>query len=79
MSTAGIALPGLELRCLAAAGGTLPVGEEGELVMRGPGVFIGYFGQQDLYESLITDDGFFSHRRSRAGSTPTGMCASPAD
>ena len=59
MSTAGIGLPGLELRCLDAEGGTLPVGEEGELAMRGPGVFIGYFGQQDLYDSLITDDGFF--------------------
>ena len=59
MGTAGIGLPGLELRCLAPGGGTVPVGEEGELAMRGPGVFIGYFGQQDLYESLITDDGFF--------------------
>ena len=59
MSTAGIGLPGLELRCLDAAGETLRAGEEGELVMRGPGVFIGYFGQQDLYDSLITDDGFF--------------------
>ena len=59
MSTAGIGLPGLELRCLDAAGGTLPAGEEGELAMRGPGVFIGYFGQQDLYGSTITDDGFF--------------------
>ena len=59
MSTAGIGLPGLELRCLDAAGGTLPAGEEGELAMRGPGVFIGYFGQQDLYDSTITDDGFF--------------------
>ena len=59
MSTAGIGLPGLELRCLDAAGDTLPAGEEGELAMRGPGVFIGYFGQQDLYDSMITDDGFF--------------------
>ena len=59
MDTAGIGLPGLELRCLAPGGGAVPVGEEGELAMRGPGVFIGYFGQQDLYESLITDDGFF--------------------
>ena len=59
MRTAGVGLPGLELRCLDAEGGTLPVGEEGELAMRGPGVFIGYFGQQDLYDSLITDDGFF--------------------
>ena len=59
MSTAGIGLPGLELRCLDAEGASLPAGEEGELVMRGPGVFIGYFGQQDLYDSTITDDGFF--------------------
>ena len=59
MSTAGIRLPGLELRCLDAEGGSLPAGEEGELAMRGPGVFIGYFGQQDLYDSTITDDGFF--------------------
>ena len=59
MGTAGIGLPGLELRCLAPGGGTVPAGEEGELAMRGPGVFIGYFGQQDLYESMITDDGFF--------------------
>ena len=59
MTTAGIGLPGLELRCLDAEGASLPAGEEGELVMRGPGVFIGYFGQQDLYDSTITDDGFF--------------------
>ncbi len=59
MNTAGFGLPGLELRCLSTAGDILPAGEEGELVMRGPGVFTGYFGQQDLYESEITDDGFF--------------------
>ena len=58
-STAGIGLPGLELRCLAPGGVMLPAGEEGELVMRGPGVFIGYFGQQELYDSTITDDGYF--------------------
>ena len=76
-STAGIGLPGLELRCLDAAGNPLSAGEEGELAMRGPGVFIGYFGQQDLYDSLITDDGFF-----RTGDLArielTGTCASPA-
>ena len=59
MNTAGFGLPGLELRCLSTADDILPAGEEGELVMRGPGVFTGYFGQQDLYESEITDDGFF--------------------
>ena len=59
MNTAGIGLPGLELRCLSAAGPAVPAGKEGELAMRGPGVFTGYFGQQDLYESEITEDGFF--------------------
>ena len=37
----------------------LTSGNEGELVMRGPGVFIGYYGQEDLYKSLLTEEGFF--------------------
>jgi acyl-CoA synthetase (AMP-forming)/AMP-acid ligase II len=48
-STAGAPLPGLELRIV----------EEGELAMRGPGVFVGYLGQDELYQSLLTPDGFF--------------------
>jgi non-ribosomal peptide synthetase component E (peptide arylation enzyme) len=31
----------------------------GELAMRGPQVFVGYLGQEDLYASLITPDGYF--------------------
>ncbi|MCB1676125.1 MAG: alpha/beta fold hydrolase [Halioglobus sp.] len=58
-ATAGIGLPGLELRVLDAQGAVLAAGEEGELVMRGPGVFVGYLGQEDLYRSLMTPDGFF--------------------
>jgi acyl-CoA synthetase (AMP-forming)/AMP-acid ligase II len=27
--------------------------------MRGPGIFIGYYRQEDLYKSLLTEDGFF--------------------
>lgn len=57
--TAGCGLPGLELRILSPAGQALPVGTEGELAMRGPGVFVGYFGQDDLYAQLTTPDGFF--------------------
>ena len=34
-------------------------GEEGELVMRGPGMFFGYLAQEELYRSLLTGDGFF--------------------
>ena len=59
ITTAGIGLPGLELRVLDNAGKELPVNREGELVMRGPRVFFGYAGQDDLYRSSLTPDCFF--------------------
>ncbi len=59
LTTAGIGLPGLEMRILDSGGKILTNGEVGELVIRGPGVFIGYYGQKDLYKSLITSEGFF--------------------
>ena len=59
IATAGIGLPGLELQALDDASKELPVNREGELVMRGPGVFFGYAGQDDLYRSSLTPDGFF--------------------
>ena len=59
LTTAGIGLPGLELRTLDTGGEETAPGDEGELSMRGPGVFIGYYGQAALHESLMTSDGFF--------------------
>lgn len=59
LTTAGVGLPGLEMQILDSESQPLPAGEEGELMMRGPGVFIGYYGQEDLYESLLTEAGFF--------------------
>ena len=59
LTTAGIGLPGLEMRILDPEGKSLETGIIGELAMRGPGVFIGYYGQDDLYKSLLTADGFF--------------------
>jgi cyclohexanecarboxylate-CoA ligase len=58
-ASAGLPLPGLELRTLAPDGAVLRPGEEGELAMRGPGVFIGYLGQETLYRSSLAADGFF--------------------
>lgn len=58
-NTAGCGLPGLELSIVSETLEHLPVGSAGELVMRGPGVFNGYLGQTDLYESSLTPDGFF--------------------
>ncbi|HBX76818.1 MAG TPA: hypothetical protein DEG43_04170 [Acidimicrobiaceae bacterium] len=54
---AGLPLPGLELRILSDE--SAPGEGEGELAMRGPGVFVGYMGQEDLYQASVTPDGFF--------------------
>ena len=56
--TVGVGLPGLELRVLDAEGGLHSAGD-GELVMRGPGVFNGYYGQAELYAEHLIDDGYF--------------------
>lgn len=53
---AGKPLPGLEIATIGADGERA---ERGELVMRGPGVFVGYLGQEDLYTDSLTEDGFF--------------------
>ncbi len=58
-TTAGCGLPGLELRAIDTDLRHLPAGESGELAMRGPGVFIGYLGQDDVFAESITPDGFF--------------------
>ncbi len=46
------------LRIVGPDDGELPVGEEGELVSKGPGVFTGYFESKDN-ASVFTKDGFF--------------------
>lgn len=58
-ATAGFPLPGLEVRALGPLGEVRGAGEEGELAMRGPGVFLGYLGQDDLYRQAIAEGGFF--------------------
>lgn len=58
-TTAGCGLPGLELSVVSDTLEHLAVGEVGELVMRGPGVFTGYLGQPDLYHASLTPDGYF--------------------
>lgn len=53
-STAGLPVPGLELAVLDP-----DRSGSGELAIRGPQVFVGYLGQEELYRTVVTEDGFF--------------------
>lgn len=53
-NTAGTPVPDLELTILEPNADGV-----GELAMRGPELFVGYLGQEELYRGLLTDDGFF--------------------
>ena len=57
-TTVGVGLPGLELRTLTDDMRLQALGA-GELVMRGPGVFNGYYAQPETYAEKLIGDGFF--------------------
>lgn len=54
VGTAGMPVPNLEL-----AINDPDDSGQGELIMRGAGVFVGYFGQDDLYRQHLTGEGWF--------------------
>ncbi|SOD64486.1 long-chain acyl-CoA synthetase [Streptomyces zhaozhouensis] len=49
VGTVGKALPGLEVR----------IAEDGEVLLRGPGIMDGYHGRDDLTAEVLTEDGWF--------------------
>lgn len=56
--TFGRALPGAELRVGDAAGNPLPIGQSGELQVRGPYCMTGYFNRPEATAEAFTADGF---------------------
>jgi len=48
-----------DFRTLDSDGRPTPVGEEGELAAKGPGIFTGYFKNPKANESAFTPDGYF--------------------
>jgi fatty-acyl-CoA synthase len=57
----GKALPGAEIRLVDEHGSDVPVDEPGELVVRGPKVFSGYYGNPEL-TARVFKDGWFHTR-----------------
>ena len=58
--TVGFPLPGVELKITdAATGDTLPDGEVGQIEVRGPNVFKGYWQMPDKTAAELREDGFF--------------------
>jgi acyl-CoA synthetase (AMP-forming)/AMP-acid ligase II len=57
-TTSGKALPGTEVRCVAADGGEVPRGEPGEIVVRGYNVMRGYFDDPEATREAIDAEGW---------------------
>ena len=58
--TVGFALPGVELKITdPASGATLPDGEIGQIEVRGPNVFKGYWNMPEKTAEELRGDGFF--------------------
>ena len=54
----GVPLPGVSLRLVDADGEDALVGDPGEIWVKGPNVFPGYWGDEDATRSALTDDGW---------------------
>ncbi|CAN5668722.1 long-chain fatty acid--CoA ligase [soil metagenome] len=57
--TIGLPLPNVEIKILDDRGSELPLGEPGEIVIRGPQVMQGYWQRPDETALVMTPDGFF--------------------
>lgn len=59
VGTVGVPFPGVEARIVDEAEVALPEGSQGELQIRGPNVFAGYFERPEASAAVFTHDGFF--------------------
>jgi long-chain acyl-CoA synthetase len=57
--TIGLPLPNVEIKLLDDHGGEVPLGEAGEIAIRGPQVMQGYWQRPDETALVMTPDGFF--------------------
>ena len=57
--TVGLPMPGVEVVIADESGVTVPFGEPGEVLIRGPQLMSGYWGQPEETAKAMTADGFF--------------------
>ncbi|HYD76659.1 long-chain-fatty-acid--CoA ligase [Ramlibacter sp.] len=57
--TIGVPLPSTEMKCLDDNGAEVPVGQPGEIAIKGPQVMAGYWQRPDETAKVMTPDGFF--------------------
>jgi non-ribosomal peptide synthetase component E (peptide arylation enzyme) len=55
----GIPFAGMDWRIVDPQGNPVPLGTVGEYQCRGPNMFMGYYGQDDLTAQAVTPDGFY--------------------
>lgn len=58
--TVGLPLPGTRLRVVDASGEILPEGETGNIQVKGPNVFSGYWRMPEKTAADFTEDGYFN-------------------
>jgi acyl-CoA synthetase (AMP-forming)/AMP-acid ligase II len=56
--TIGLPLPSIEIAIKSETGQSLPVGESGEICIKGPNVMAGYYNQPEETANAFTPDGF---------------------
>ncbi len=57
-TSVGRVMPGVEVALVDEAGNPVDLGDEGEIVVRSPGVFAGYYGDVETTESVLSEDGW---------------------
>jgi long-chain acyl-CoA synthetase len=56
--TIGLPLPGIYIAIKDDDGKSLPIGESGEICIKGPNVMVGYYNQPEENKKAFTDDGY---------------------
>jgi long-chain acyl-CoA synthetase len=58
-ATIGVPIPNTEMKIVDDDGNEVPIGEPGEILIRGPQVMAGYWQRPDETARVMTPDGFF--------------------